>query len=314
MQSLIGLQMDGPLLGEAAALMASVLWTFTSLAFTVASRKIGPFSVNMWRMLFAIGLLSVSHIVILGTLVPRASDSQWMWLGLSGIVGLAIGDLGYLGTLMIIGPRRGTLLMATNPIFSTLLGVFMLGEVLSPWALSGITVTLLGVAVVILEREENSSEAPLTPKQKALGVFAGVIGSVGQGVGLVLSRYGMVYVVPDDPLDPLSAALMRMLAASAFFFVAVVLMGRLGRMGKALGDRKGMGATFAGTVVGPFLGVWVSMVAVSLADAGVAATLMSLMPVFVIPVVYVLYRQKTSWRGVLGAIIAFTGVAILMLL
>ena len=107
---------------------------------------------------------------------------------------------------------------------------------------------------------------------------------------------------------------MRMLSASAFFFIAVVLLGRLDRMRKALSDRKGMGATFAGTMVGPFLGVWVSMVAVSYADAGVAATLMSLMPVFIIPIVYILYRQKTSWRGVLGAIIAFTGVAILMLL
>ena len=62
-------------------------------------------------------------------------------------------------------------------------------------------------------------------------------------------------------------------------------MRRLGTLCEALRDRKGM-----------------------------AATLGSLMPVFIIPVVYVLYRQKTSWRGVLGAVIAITGVAILMLL
>ena len=80
-------------LGEAAALGASVLWTFTSIAFTIASRRIGPFAVNMWRMLFATGLLTISHIALLGWALPAANGSQWLYLGLSGTIGLAIGDL-----------------------------------------------------------------------------------------------------------------------------------------------------------------------------------------------------------------------------
>jgi drug/metabolite transporter (DMT)-like permease len=306
--------MDGPLLGEAAALTASVFWTFTSIAFTVASRKIGAFSVNIWRMLFALGLLAVTHIIVLGTIVPRANSSQWFYLGLSGIIGLSIGDLGYFAALMIIGPRRGTLLMAINPIFSAILGFFVLGERLSGWAVLGISLTLGGVAWVILEREENGKEAQLPPGRKTLGVFAGVVGSVGQGIGLVISKYGMINAATDGPLDPLSATLMRMAAASVFFFFAMVVMKRLGAMRDALRDQKGMAATVAGTVIGPFLGVWTFMVAVSNAEIGVVSTLGSLMPVFIIPVVWVLYRQRTSWRGVVGAVIAIVGVAVLMIL
>ena len=305
--------MDGPLIGEAAALTVSVFWTFTSIAFTVASRKIGAFSVNMWRMLFALGLLAVTHIIVLGTLIPKANDSQWFYLGLSGIIGLAIGDLGYFAALMIIGPRRGTLLMAINPIFSTILGFFILAERLSGWAVAGIAVTLTGVMVVILERGEDGREAPLSPGQKSLGVFAGVVGSVGQGVGLVISKYGMINAATDGPLDPLSATLMRMAAASVFFLIAMVAMQKLGKMREAIHDRKGMTATVAGTILGPFLGVWTFMVAVSNTELGIVSTLGSLMPVFIIPVVWVLYRQKTSWRGIIGAIIANTGVALLML-
>lgn len=300
--------------GEAAAIMVSVLWTFTSIAFTVASRRIGPLAVNMWRMLFASGLLLIAHIALLGAPLPAANSGQWVYLGLSGVIGLAIGDLGYFGSLMIIGPRRGTLLMAINPIFSAVLGALVLSELLSLWAVAGIAVTLGGVAWVVLEREENSQEPALSTGQKALGVFAGVVGSLGQGVGLVFSKYGMINAADGAPLDPLSAALIRMLAAALFFFVCITVMGRLERMGWVLTDRYGMGMTVIGTMIGPFLGVWVSMVAVSHADTGVAATLMSLMPVFVIPVVWVLYRQRTSWRGVLGAVTAFAGVAILMLL
>jgi drug/metabolite transporter (DMT)-like permease len=307
--------MDSAFVGEAAALFASVLWTFTSLAFAAASRKIGPISVNMWRMLFALGLLATCHIILLGRIVPEASGTQWLWLGASGIIGLAIGDLGYFGALMIIGPRRGTLLMAINPIFSSILGYYILDEVLTVWAVTGIAVTLTGVSLVILEREQNGAEPAMAPGRKALGVFAGVVGSVGQGVGLVLSKYGMINAAPaGHPLDPLSATLMRMLAAILFFFIAVVLMRKLGEVRGALSNKEGMKATLAGTMIGPFLGVWTFMVAVTYADAGVAATLGSLMPVFIIPVVYVLYREKTSWRGVLGAVVAIAGVAILMLM
>ncbi len=300
--------------GEAAAILASVLWTFTSIAFTVASRRIGPFAVNMWRMLFASGLLLIAHAAALGTLLPAANSSQWLYLGLSGIIGLAVGDLGYFGSLMIIGPRRGTLLMAINPVFSVVTGAFMLSELLSPWALTGIAVTLAGVSWVVLEREENSCEPALTAKQKALGVLAGVVGSVGQGVGLVLSKFGMINAADGAPMSPLSATFIRMLTATAFFLASMAILGRLGRAREGLGDSRGMGMTVAGTIIGPFLGVWVSMVAVANADAGVAATLMSLMPVFVIPIVWVVYKQRTSWRGILGAVVAFAGVAILMLL
>ncbi len=306
--------MDGTLLGETAALLASVFWTFTSLAFAAASRKIGPISVNMWRMLFALGLLATCHIVLLGRILPSANGTQWLWLGASGIIGLAIGDLGYFGALMIIGPRRGTILMAINPIFSSILGYFILDELLTAWAITGIAVTLSGVMLVILEREQDGTEPAIPPGRKARGVFAGVVGSVGQGVGLVLSKYGMINAATDGPLNPLSATLMRMMAAIVFFFIVVLVMRKSGEVRGALSNRDGMKATLAGTIIGPFLGVWTFMVAVTYADAGVAATLGSLMPVFIIPVVSVLYRQKTSWRGVLGAVVAIAGVAILMLL
>jgi drug/metabolite transporter (DMT)-like permease len=99
------------LLGEAAALVASILWTFTSLCFTYSSKRIGPLAVNLLRLILAVGMLGLTHLVILGSLIPAANDAQWGYLGLSGIIGLALGDLGYFGSLVILRPRRATLLM-----------------------------------------------------------------------------------------------------------------------------------------------------------------------------------------------------------
>jgi drug/metabolite transporter (DMT)-like permease len=114
-------------------------------------------------------------------------------------------------------------------------------------------------------------------------------------------------------LNPLSATLIRMVVAAAFVWTVVALSGRLPRVLAARRDGGAVLRTLGGAVSGPFAGVWLSMVAITYAQAGVAATLMALMPVMVIPLVRIVYGEKTSARGILGACTAVVGVAILFL-
>jgi drug/metabolite transporter (DMT)-like permease len=307
--------MELSLLGETAAIVTSVMWTTCSILFAYAGRRIGALSVNAIRIVMALGLLGAVHILVFGTLLPAANDSQWFYMSLSGIIGLALGDFGYFGTLVILGPRRGTLLMSLAAVFASLSGFIILGEVLSTWTIIGIAVTLSGVTWVILEREEQANEHPLSKKEKYLGVLLGLGGAAGQGIGLVVSKYGMVVAATDEnmPLDPLSATLIRMLSAAIFVWISVIVIGKLPKVLNSFKDRRAIASTFGGAFFGPFIGVWLSMVAITYALAGVSQTLMSLMPVMVIPVVWVLYKQKTTWRGIIGAVIAIAGVGILFL-
>ena len=110
--------MDANLIGEAAALATATLWTFNTLLFTSASKKIGPLSVNAYRIIMAVGFLAVAHMILLGTVVPNAGNEHWFWLGLSGIIGLGIGDFGLFSAFVTLGPRRTLLIMALSPIFA----------------------------------------------------------------------------------------------------------------------------------------------------------------------------------------------------
>jgi drug/metabolite transporter (DMT)-like permease len=83
---------------------------------------------------------------------------------------------------------------------------------------------------------------------------------------------------------------------------------------RALKDQNAIKNTAVGAFIGPFMGVTFSMVAVSYTEAGIAQTLMSLMPILIIPIVWLLYKEKTNWRGIFGAITAVVGVAILFLI
>jgi drug/metabolite transporter (DMT)-like permease len=48
-------------------------------------------------------------------------------------------------------------------------------------------------------------------------------------------------------------------------------------------------------------------------EAGVAATIMAIVPVLILPLVVLVYRERVTSRAVLGAIVAVGGVAMLFL-
>ena len=340
-------------IGESAAIFVSLMWTICSILFAAAGKRLGILSLNAYRTVMALCLLGTSHILLFGTVIPGANSMQWGVLAVSGIIGLGIGDFGYFGALVHIGPRRGLLIMSTHPIFSLIAGYFILNEVPALWAGVGIAVTLLGVFIVVLEepaptvsvggteisaggegrtegmegkeRTEGTERTESTEGMERasdphpvgnmrLGVIFAFVGAVGQGVGFVLASYGMSEAGGSSSnLDPLSATLIRMFAACIFIWLVVIVSGNLGLVRSKLIERRGMKLTLGGAVFGPFIGVWMSMVALSYALAGVAATLMSLMPVIVIPVLWLVYKQRTNTRGIAGAAVAVIGVAILFL-
>jgi len=302
-------------MGETAAVATAVLWATCSVLFAAAGRRIGALSVNAYRIIMAVALLGLTHFVVFHTLVPDASGAQWFYLGLSGVCGLALGDFGYFGALVFIGPRRGTLLMGMAPIFAAISGYLILNEVLGLWDIVGIALTLFGVTWVILEKDEHPNEASVSAKHKVYGILCGLGGGIGQGLGLVVSKYGMLIAGGNEgqALNALSSTFIRMLVAAATVWLLVAASGKLPMVLRARKDRNAITRTLAGAVTGPFVGVWLSMVAVTYAVAAVAATLMALQPIAVIPILWLAYRQKTSRRGIVGAAAAFTGVAILFL-
>ena len=90
------------------------------------------------------------------------------------------------------------------------------------------------------------------------------------------------------------------------------MRGDLPRIVRAWQDRVAIRALIVGAVVGPVAGVWLSLVAVQAARVGVAATLMALPPVLLIPLERVVHGRRASRRAVAGTLVAFAGVALLL--
>jgi drug/metabolite transporter (DMT)-like permease len=68
-----------------------------------------------------------------------------------------------------------------------------------------------------------------------------------------------------------------------------------------------------GAFMGPFLGVWLSLFAIQHAEVGVVSTLMALPPVLLLPVSFVLFKERFGWQAVAGTLLAMSGIALLFL-
>lgn len=304
------------LLGQLAALGTSVLWSIAPIFFTEAGRLIGSFRANHIRLLQATCLYLLALPFVTGHLFPPGiSSSQLFWLVLSGLVGLVLGDSWGFKALVMIGPRLTTLLRSTTPIMTTIIAWFMLDEQLKAIDLLGIALTVGGVAWVISERQFAAQAArPLAadhPDAGSLfkGVLLGLGAAAGQAAGLVMSKHAMLDF--ESTLDAMPSSFVRIVSAMLMLWIFTGLRGRLPDVVRTFRDRKAMLFALGGAVTGPFVAVTLSLVAVKYLDAGIAATLASMAPILVIPIVVVAYKERVSLRAIFGALLAFFGVALL---
>jgi drug/metabolite transporter (DMT)-like permease len=300
--------MDSPFAhaGELAALATACCWTISALAFQDAGRRVGSLPVNLIRLAMAVFILGAFTWATRGTPLPTdASPHVWIWLSLSGVVGFTVGDLCLFRAFVLVGARISMLIMTLVPLFTTIFGFLVMHEVLTPMQLAGMALTIIGVSSVVLERRRDANG--VIERLPLGGILLALGGSVGQALGLVLAKFGM------GSYSAFASTQIRVLAGLVGFAVVFTATRRWPRVRAALADRQAMTHTGIGAFFGPFLGVSLSLLAVQFTEAGVAATLMSLAPILIIPVAIVFYREHVAWQAAVGAAVAVCGSALLFL-
>jgi drug/metabolite transporter (DMT)-like permease len=265
--------------------------------------------VNRSRLVVAFGYLLIVHLALYGTLLPLdAEPDRWFWLGLSGLIGFVLGDAALFQAFIVIGTRLTMLIFTVNPIIASLLGWLFLEESLSPTQILGMLITLSGIAWVMLERN-NSVQRELTPKAYTTGILLAVLAGAGQAIGAVTAKLGLYGDFP-----PLSGQIIRISVAMVGIWALTFISGKARSTLQVLKDQpKAVKYILVASFLGPFLGVFFSLVAIQNTHVGIASTLMSLQPVFLIPIGYYFFKETISVRSIIGTLIAITGVAIIFL-
>jgi drug/metabolite transporter (DMT)-like permease len=297
-----------PYVGELAALGAALVWSIASMVFQRLGVTIDPLRLNVLK-----GLVSVSLFILTirlgGAILPDLDRTAIALIGGSGLIGIGLGDTAFFKALNCLGPRRTLLLVTSAAPMTALLAMLTLGEALSMQAIGGIAAIAGGIAWVISDRVVDVQGRGVWWQ----GVLWGLVAAGSQAVGVVLSRAALA----DTDISPLWSTVLRI----AIGIVPLLLWEVLGIVRyKAerqawrhiLTTPKMIAAILIGSFFGTYLAIWLQQTSIKFAPVGIAQTLTSTSPLFVLPLA-AWAGDRISGRSLCGVAIVLLGVAMLFL-
>jgi drug/metabolite transporter (DMT)-like permease len=264
----------------------------------------GAYACNLYKAVVGMLLLWLLALAFLplGSF-ERCSLTDIALLLASGAVGMAVGDYFYFAAIQRVGVRQASLLHATNPLFLLLWSLsFASGDSLHLVEIAGVLLVVGGVVDVTRRREP----AVLGIKRHfASGVVFGLAAALGQAIGLLIAKG------PVDTCHPTFASAVRLTGAAGSLLLASLLTGRLHAGLRIFRNPDARRRSLEPVFLGTFLGIACMTIAISSAKPAVAGALLSLTPVFVIPVSRWLLLEPIRPATLIGTCIAVSGVVLL---
>ena len=321
--------------GEIAALVTAVLWAASAMLFTVSGKRVGAQVVNVTRLAIAAVLIGVTHFFLFGSPYPIETE-LWRFgvLALSAVVGLVIGDGALFYAFVLIGPRLSMLIMSLVPVLSAGFAWICFGETIANLEYYGIFLAVASVAWVVTEEkgkndagnQDDKQPGPVfvskdqpdaqeriesagTPQGKfQLGLIMAFIGALGQTGNLIITKYALT-----DQYSTLSATEIRIVVSLSFLIAWAAFKRELLSTFRRLRDLIALSQITLGALFGPFLGIWFSYIAIEKGRIGIAATIISISPVLLIPLSAIFLKERISRQAIFGTLLALAGIAILCL-
>lgn len=239
-------------------------------------------------------------LVLLPLGFAEISDDAFFLLAMSGLVGICLGDTLYFLAINRLGSRLTLLVGTLIPVATAVIAMTTLGERITVNASVGLALTIVGVGYVLWERSPDHEHN----EQWRMGLLFGLLFVLANAIGIIFTKVG----VRDIPA--MDATLVRTIWA-VFGLAAWGMVTRsFASWIKPMKNPELRNRLLIASVVGAFLGTWLSVAALKYTHAVVAVTLNSTSPLFVLPLAMIFLKEHISWRAVSGAFIAIMGVAV----
>lgn len=301
------------------AVLATILFAFSAVSGARVAKLMGGTEANFWRLCLAtIFLAAMAHTFGAGL----AGNGFYIFI-LSGCIGFGLGDVSLFQAYPRLGSRLTILIVhCLAAPFAGLVEWLWLGTTLSAAQMVCGAVILLGVAVALAPTHETHEER----RQFGIGIFFAVLGAIGQGGGVVLSRRAYELCrLAEQPIDGITAAYQRILGGVIISGLALLVVKRQfllasaeavtssGDMSTAEKWRKSGKWIVFNALAGPTLGVSCYQWALKTTPSAVVLPIVALSPLVVMPFARWLEQERPTKRSTVGAVIAVAGAVALAL-
>lgn len=286
-------------LGCLAALGSAAGWAYSSILFRKVGEEASPAGMVLANC--GIGLVYLGFLLAVSGFSP-VNSRTFMALGISGLLGVALGGILFFRALMYLGPKLTVIMGLVCPAVTIVLALVLLRERPSPTAWAGSFLTFAGITLALWKRFPPESREKAGP-----GIAYSLLSTLCTAFSIILAKIG----VADAPA--LEATFIRQAWAVAGLaawgcaagtikpWLAPFRTGRLARL------------IFFTSFVVIFGGFWLSMVSLKYLEASIATILSMTEPLFILPLTYFLLKEKVSFRELAGALVAFSGVVLIFL-
>lgn len=295
-----------PFAGEMAALGAALIWSCSMSIFSVFGRTFPSQTLNLYKNLVAASCLILAALIIRPPTPAHAFT--FVMLGLSGIIGLSLGDTALFAALKRLGAQMTSASQCLAPPMAALIAALFLGETLSPQELLGLFITAGAVgALVFFGGRHRISIETASPKTLLSGFLFALLAATCQAAGIVIQRQAL------QDTDVIYGTLMRV-APAILVLVTISYAARapVSMRGIFANRRQAIFITCA-AFAGTFLGLVLLSVGAKYTKAGIAAALTSTYPIWIIPIARFVLKEKISWQSAFFTCVAVGGIILMVI-
>jgi drug/metabolite transporter (DMT)-like permease len=292
------------MLGQLFAVLTALCWAQNSISYSIAGKRVTSSTVTHIRLWIALPAILIVHFLFLGSVLPEISSflSLGFLLG-SGFIGFFIADVFIFYAFVAIGPGRTLLIMTLSPILSSVFSFMFIGETLNSAQILGILITVSGVILVIFHENKISK----MDSHKRKGIIFALIGTIAQASGMILAKIGI------EGMHPISANLIRISAGLIGLVIFALLRHSFIEDFKKMKDRKALTLISISAVIGPVIGLILTLYAFQLAPVGIVTTLNQISPIILLPIETIFFKRKVNPGILLGTFTAVGGAVLLFL-
>ncbi|MDP2574483.1 DMT family transporter [Vibrio penaeicida] len=294
-------------IGEASAIGAAIVWAIATWIYGQFSHQFSAMQLNIVK-----GVIASAMMLVVIPFMPMPDDGwvmetgHFVILAVSGVVGIAIGDSAYFAALKRIGANKTLLLESLAPPLSGVLALVALGSELSMQSWLGVVVTTAAVTFVVITPSSTDQKASM------VGIGFGLLASVCQASGVVISHYALV----AGDIPPLWGALIRLSIGVAAVAMVIRLLepqpfSGIKRHWKGMNGKQHIKLLLA-IFVGTFLALWLQQIALKNANPAIAQTLIATSPLFIL-FIYGWNGERVSSTSVIGTLAAVGGISLFFL-
>ncbi len=296
------------LLGQLLALVTAFCFAQNSVIYRHLGRKFGSQGVAHIRMWLALPPVFLLTRLVEGVWFPTGwAASTYLILLASGVIGYFLTDLLMFNAYVLLGSRESMVIMTLSPVVTAALSFIFFHEQLNLIQLSGVAVTIGGVAMMtLLDNKTTSISSERTNRR--VGILSATLASIFQSISFLLAKAALVEG------GPVSTNLMRNLGGLGAFIIFYGLIKRNAVTHfKSLGDRRALFLLLLASLAGPVLGMSSQMKAFTLAPVAVVTTITQVSPILLLLYDYVVLKRKISPASLCGTVLSIGGIAILFL-